>query len=366
MKKQKDNKIEISFQYGPKVEVIGKIFKKYKVKFINGFNNEVVHSSTIENNMWTKAHLEYYIPWIIEIDGKIVHKFNVEGKNVKITFDSKSNGDTLAWMPHVVEFQKRYKCNVIVSSFHNEWFKKLEAYKDIKFIKPNKPYSAYAHYKIGWFKNNGKWDNGFKNPIQANTIPLIKCITDILNVPYRELNHGVDFKPSKRPIKEKYICIGPRSTAGIKEWPYENWKKLATKLSKKGYKIVNLSYEGFEGEDIINKKELDWPTTWNYMQHAEVFIGLGSGLSWANWALNKHTIMINNFIPYGYEFTNNLTKIENHDVDNNVWSNPHYIFNPGDWNWDPEHQGTELQHIAQKSITVDQVYEATIKHLNIN
>ena len=66
----------------------------------------------------------------------------------------------------------------------------------------------------------------------------------------------VYFKPSKRPIKEKYICIGPRSTAGIKEWPYENWKELATKLSKKGYKIVNLSYEGFEGKDIINKKEL--------------------------------------------------------------------------------------------------------------
>ena len=357
------NRIELSFDKGPKVEIVGSQLKEYKVEFINGFNNKIEHSSTIKNGMWTKCNKEYYIPWIIKIDGKIVHKFNVEGKKVKISFDSKSVGDTLAWMPHVLEFQKIYNCRVCVSSFHNEWFKKLEAYKDIKFIKPDTSYEAYVQYKIGWFKTNGKWDNGLKNPIQANTIPLIKSITDILNVPYRELNHGIDFKPSKRPIKEKYICIGPRSTAGIKEWPYKNWKELATKLSKKGYKIVNLSYEGFEGKNIINKKELDWPTTWNYMHHAEVFIGLGSGLSWVNWALNKHTIMINNFIPYGYEFTNNLTKIENHSVNNNVWSNPHYVFDAGDWDWDPEYQGTEKQHIAQKSITVKQVYTSVIDYL---
>ena len=39
---------------------------------------------------------------------KIVHKFNVEGKKVKISFDSKSVGDTLAWMPHVVRISEKY------------------------------------------------------------------------------------------------------------------------------------------------------------------------------------------------------------------------------------------------------------------
>ena len=37
--------------------------------------------------------------------------------------------------------------------------------------------------------------------------------------------------------KGKYICIGPKSTAGLKEWPYQNWRELAKKLYKKGYKI---------------------------------------------------------------------------------------------------------------------------------
>ena len=85
---QKDNKIEISFEYGPKVEIIGSKPKSYHVKFINGFNNEVVHSDIIKQGMWTKAHIEYYIPWIIEIDGEVAHKFDVKGKKVKISLGS--------------------------------------------------------------------------------------------------------------------------------------------------------------------------------------------------------------------------------------------------------------------------------------
>ena len=29
----------------------------------------------------------------------------------------------------------------------------------------------------------------------------------------------------------------------------------------------------------------------NILHHADLFIGLGSGLSWLNWALGKHTVM---------------------------------------------------------------------------
>ena len=185
---KKENKVEISFESGPKVEVIGNIPKTYIVEFINGFNGEVEYKDTIKNNYWTKCHKEYYIPWIIKINGEVKHKLNLENKKVKITFDSKSIGDTIAWMPHVVEFQKIYNCDVTVSTFHNEWFEYLEKYEHIDFIPPNVPFEAYAHYTIGWFKTDGKWDNGLKNPVQPNAIPLIKCITDILNVPFRELN----------------------------------------------------------------------------------------------------------------------------------------------------------------------------------
>ena len=355
-----ENKIEISFNLGTKVEVKGHHDKEYKVEFINGETNEVLHSAIISNNMWTRCNKSYYIPWVIKIDNQIVHTFNLKDKVTKVSFDSKSIGDTLAWMPQVLEFKNKYNAKVVVSTFHNEWFEKLDVYKDLTFIKPDVPQKSYAEYKLGWFKKDGKWDKGQNNKNQANVVPLIQTATDILGLPYKEINHGVDFKPKKRPIKEKYICIGPRSTSGLKEWPYENWRKLADKLSKKGYKIVNLSYEGFSGKNIINKEKLDWKNTWNYMYHAELFIGLGSGLSWANWSLNKHTLMVNNFIPLGYEFANNITKIENKSVCHDCWVKPEYVFDAGNWDWCPEHEGTALQHICMKSLKVNEVFNKAL------
>ena len=62
-----------------------------------------------------------------------------------------------------------------------------------------------------------------------------------------------------------------------------------------------------------------------YMKHASIFIGLGSGLSWVNWALGKYTYMINGFVEEGHEFTNNLTKITN-DKCIKCWNDPVHVF----------------------------------------
>jgi hypothetical protein len=34
---------------------------------------------------------------------------------------------------------------------------------------------------------------------------------------------------------------------------------------------------------------IQWKTVANILYHADLFIGLGSGLSWLNWAIGKHT-----------------------------------------------------------------------------
>ena len=54
---KRENKIEISFEYGPKVEVKGNIAKNYIVEFINGFNGKVEYKDSIKNNLYSMGTL---------------------------------------------------------------------------------------------------------------------------------------------------------------------------------------------------------------------------------------------------------------------------------------------------------------------
>lgn len=359
-----ENKIKITFSDGPKVEVNGDKKEDYFVEFVNSKTNKVIHSSTIQNNMWTRCSIKYHIPWIIRINGVIAKIFNLEGKKVKIVLNSKSVGDTLAWTPQVVEFAKKYKCDVTVATFHNNWFNKNPKYKNIKFVPVGDSGEYYAIFNVGWFMNDdGKWDSNSYHPILPNTIPLIQSATDILGLPYKEVNYGLTYKVKERPIEGKYICIAPHSTAALKEWPHHYWEELAGMLNDKGYKVVDISYEDVDKKNIINKPKLSWSNTYNYLSHADYYIGLGSGISWFNWAMDKPTLMINNFIPYGYEFTNKLTKVENNSVCNNCWVNPNFQFDRGDWEWCPINKNTPSHLICHKSIKPQKVFNTLSKLL---
>ena len=130
----KDTKFLISFQFEPKVEVTGTRYGKYKVEFIDKDTNQTVHQCELKNNMWAKCNRRYYTPWIIKINGKVEHEFDLKGKKVYVKFESKSTGDTLAWIPQVVEFQKHHQCEVTVSTFHNEWFENLPEYQNLQNV----------------------------------------------------------------------------------------------------------------------------------------------------------------------------------------------------------------------------------------
>ena len=349
------NKTLISYIDGPKVEIIGDVDKSYFVEFIDGEGN-VRFSDTIKNNMWTACGIKYYVPWVIKINGKVVDKFNLENKRVLISLESKSVGDTIAWAPYAVELMKEKNCKVILSTFHNEWFKGLNSYKGIEFINPGQSTNCYVVYRIGWFRdNNGGWRKFDSYPNQVNLIPLQQTATDILGIKFKEINHGINFKIGKRPIKEKYIVFGPEATSGCKEWSYNHWVILSDMIKKSGYEVIIITQKPFNinGVRNISGKSLNEIST--YLYYAEKFVGLGSGLSWINWSLGKHTYMINGFVQEGHEFTNNLTKITN-DVCIKCWNDPVLVFDSGDWDWCPVYKGTERQHVCQKSITPLQVF----------
>ena len=179
--------------------------------------------------------------------------------------------------------------------------------------------------------------------------------TDILGLEFKELNHGINFSRGKRPIKEKYVVIGPQSTAGCKEWPYANWLALTKLLTQQGYTVVNLTKDKLEIHGAINSWNQSFDTIANYLFHADLFIGLSSGLSWFNWALGKKTLMINGFTSTEHEFQTKVVRVRNEDVCNSCWVNPNFKFDAGDWDWCPIWKNTDKQHICMKSVTPIQV-----------
>jgi len=351
------NKTIITYLDGPRVEIKGSHGKKYFVEFIDG-NGKVRFSDTISNNMWTACGIKYFVPWTIRINGEVVDKFDLENKRVLVSFESKSIGDTIAWAPYAIELMRQKNCKVILSTFHNEWFEGSESYKDIEFIKPGQGANCYAVYKLGWFRDgNQGWKNFNLHPNQPNLIPLQKAATDILGLEFKEVNHGLNYNPGKRPIEPKYVVFGPQSTAGCKEWVFDNWVTLSKMLRELGYEVVILSIKDYHIKDTISNTTRDWNEVFNCLHHAEFFVGLSSGLSWVNWALNKKTVMIAGFSENDHEFNTNVTRVSN-NLCIKCWNDPVLVFDNGDWDWCPVYQNTERQHICQKSITPLQVFNS--------
>jgi len=344
--------ININFVDGPFVEIIGGTNVRYDITFKNKKTNKVEYKSNIGRNNWTKSTLKYFIDWEITVSspkGKHIFNTNLTNKRVYIPIDSKSLGDSIAWMPYLEEFSKKHNCKVIASTFWNHFFEKT--YPNIEFIIPGQvAENIHAKYTLGWFYNTQM------EPILPNIIPLQMTATNILGLDYTEIKPTIDFKPKKRPIKEKYITIATHSTSALKFWLHPNgWNELTEFLNSKGYTDVNISKEGNNVKNAITPNNYDINNIMNYIHHSELFIGLGSGLSWLSWAIGKHVVMINNFSDINHEFTTNTTRIYNHNVCNSCWTNPNFKFDKGDWDWCPIHKGTPRQHECQKSITTEDV-----------
>ena len=342
----------------PFIEIKGNSDSKFEIRAFDGDGINQYHK-IITSNHWVKLNKEYYTKWNIKIweDGTLIHDntLNYEGKRVFITFDSSSLGDTIAWMPYCLEFQKKHKCHVIVSTFKNFLFK--DVYPELEFVERGSTvHNLYGMYHIGWFYDTNK------EPELPNTIPLQKTITNILGLDFEEIKPRISYQVGQRPYKDKYVTIATNSTSGCKFWTKEGWQELIDYLHSLGYKIINVSKEKNPFNHATPLKDTSMESTMNAIHHSEFFIGLSSGLSWLAWGMGKHVVMISNFTEPDHEFTTNCTRIVNLDVCNGCWNNPMYKFDKGDWNWCPVHKGTDRQFECHKSITSEMVIKQ-IKHL---
>jgi autotransporter strand-loop-strand O-heptosyltransferase len=380
--KEPQNIFKVNFVDGASLEITGPIQEEYKILFTDLKTNKVVHESIITNNMWTRTNIKYCVDWKIETfkvstnEKVFEYVFNPKGKRVYIHLDSKAIGDTLAWFPYAEEFRKKWNCDVISSTFHNDWFKK--EYPEIEFVTPGTEVTnLYAMFNIGWFYDGQEIVTN-KIPIDFKKHPLQQTASEILNLEYKEVKPKVKISNKKTNINENYVVIAPHASSHAKYWMYpKGWQTIIDYLNNNGYKVVMITGEplGDEWHDsklggtlhgVVNKTgyNIDISERMIDIRDAKLFIGVGSGLSWLSWAIGTPTVLISGF-SYPYTEFLDCERIFNNDA--NICAgcfNKHWL-NPGDWEWCPEHKDTPRHFECTKTIKPEQVITSINKLLNI-
>lgn len=343
-------------------ETLGGPDTKYRVKFIDKKTNNLLYETELSRNCWAKANVKYYVDWKVEIIDTTsnyikIYDLNLQGNRVYIALDSKSLGDTIAWFPYVEEFRKKHKCEVICSTFWNDFFK--EQYPEITFVSPGETvHNLAAMYTIGLFYTDEGFD-GAKHPNNPIHIPLQKIASDILGLEYKEVRPKIK-QPELDNTDSKVVTIGVHSTAQSKYWNNPmGWQQVVDWLKDRGYTVKLLSQEedGYMGNRNPIGVEQFPPShiskVIEELKRSKVFIGVSSGLSWLSWAVGTPTVMISGFTEPMNEMQSCIRISAPKGMCSGCWNR--HRFNAGDWNWCPDHKGTPRQFECSREITAESV-----------
>lgn len=361
-------KIHVDFNDGPCIEIVEDT-DPHRVVMLDG--STVIHETQIEGNQWTRAHRKYYANWKLQVfrnNSKRVfeHVFNLKNKTVRINIDSKSLGDTLAWLPQIQRFADQHPdCRIHVSQFWKDLFDEA-AYPKLHFIEPSSTIeNCYATFNLGYYFENIEWHH----PTDPRTLPLGQVAADILGIPF------IEQRPTLEPVKivhrntrQPYVCIGTASTAECKHWLYPGgWQSIIDHLHQIGLETMVIQKEETM-LDRIDDQSGDQPIAERIKQlsNCEFFIGLGSGLSWLAWAIGKPVVLIAGFSEPYTEFKQNCVRVINSTACTGCWNDTKYSFDRGDWNWCPRHKGTDREFECSKLITPTMVINAIKETMTFN
>ena len=349
----------IHFNQGPLVEITsGRGWFDVSMKV----GDVVIHTDKIASRHWTRAHRRYYTEWLLEVHssaGKRVftHQFDLRNRNIRVNIDSKSLGDTLAWVPQIHRFAQQHPdTKVHVSQFWKELID-IRRYPELEFIEPHSVVkNCYATYDIGYYFENAEWFH----PENPKLLPLGKIATDILGIDYQEQRPYLVLPAAPAEVAKPRVAIATASTAACKHWNRPGgWQQIVDYLVDAGYEVLVVQQEetkllrvtNLTGKQPIKQRVAQ-------IMSCDFFIGLGSGLSWLAWAVNKPVVLISGFSEPWAEFQSGCIRVINKEVCHGCWNNPIYTFERDDWDWCPVHKGTTRQFECTKEISVESVIGA--------
>ena len=358
---QSGNDVTITWDNGPKVT--SKVGRAVEVDF--QLDGESVYSHTLQGeNHWCKPSIEYWADWKVYVDGK---EYSLNQSDTQIVqFDSSSLGDTLSFLEPCVTFKEKHNMDKLYVATHKNWLFDHEYYEEqgIFFIEPGTwPEDAVAMWHVGVYMEDVGGIVHFtnKNPRDWREIYLGDIASDILGVEQTMRPPKLAYF-GKHKQEKPYICIATASTAQAKYWNNPTgWQELINHYNSKGYDVYHISKEDTHLTGLKNAPE-SLEEVYRLLQGAECFYGISSGLSWFAWATDVPIVLISGFTPEICEFNDERTlRIINTSVCNSCWLRHH--FDRGDWNWCPDHKGSERQFECTKEITGREVIERAEAHV---
>lgn len=368
------NAFHVGFVDGAVLEVTGPVDEAYRVDFVDTATGETIHHGVIRTNHWIRTARQWVTVWRIDVrrvrDDALVftHAWDCRDRKVFIALESKALGDTLAWMPAVEAFQRAHGCRLVCATFMNDLFR--AQYPAIEFVEPGETvHDLYAMYRLGWFyRDDGSIDRD-RNVGDFRTQPLGASATDILGLPFVETRPRLPRVPGARPIAEPYVCIAVHATAQAKYWNNpDGWTELTSALVARGYRVVLLSREGAEymgnavpsGLAMLPDGPLEQVIL--HLQHAAMFVGVGSGLAWLAWAVGCRTCVISGFSEPYSEMQDCIRIAPRGDGCSGCYNRRR--LDAGRWDWCPEQQGTPRMFECTRRIAAAQVLGAILPELD--
>jgi autotransporter strand-loop-strand O-heptosyltransferase len=261
--------------------------------------------------------------------------------------DSHCLGDTISWVGYVKDYYyKKEASQLIVTNFWNSLFES-----------PHPSIQLIDHYDQRVEDVYSIESLGYKKGTSHKEENLQKVMTDLMDIPYVEKRPLMKIPKHDKPnYGGKYVCITQSATDISKTWLHTGgWQQVVDYLNEIGYKVVVISKESTELNNIVDRTG-SLPITDRVVDllYADFFIGLPSGLSWLAWACKKKVVMIGGFSLPHTEFQDGQYRVINNDVCTGCW-NDAKAHSSNLNNHCPWHYNTPRQHECSIKITPEMV-----------
>jgi len=343
----------------------------WRVRLSDLDTGNIIYESEIKTGR-VNSSKRYFVRFQIEVwsEGErvFIHEYSAVGRDVLVQFPVGTLGDTIGWFSYAVKFGERHQCRLTCAMAERLIPLFRDAYPDINFCTHDEINieQFYATYSVGLFFDD---KDGIFQPCDFRLVGLHRTAAYILGVDLAEVPPRIALADETRRIPERYVCIAAQSTTQAKYWNNPNgWREIVKFLKDQGYRVICIDQKPTHGmgivwnhipygaEDETGDQPLLERARW--LKHADLFVGLASGLSWLAWSIGTPVVIISGFSHPITEFATPY-RVINYHACNSCWNDPHHRFDHKDFLWCPRHKNTPRQFECTRLITVEQV-KATI------